>query len=137
MKRIISWLGILFISLMIVPSLPIFAKEDSVYVIPIENEVEKGLYQFLKRGIEEAEEAGAKAIIFDIDTPGGAVNAATDISELLSSTELTKIAYVNPDAISAGAYIALHADEIYSTLTERWALLQSLIKLGIQLIKKP
>ncbi|KUP07305.1 membrane protein [Bacillus coahuilensis m2-6] len=98
---------------MIVPSLPIFAKEDSVYVIPIENEVEKGLYQFLKRGIEEAEEAGAKAIIFDIDTPGGAVNAATDISELLSSTELTKIAYVNPDAISAGAYIALHADEIY------------------------
>src|SRR5699024_4732835 len=58
--------------------------QDTVYVIPIEASVEKGLYSFLKRAINIAEENDAKAIIFDIHTPGGAVDAATDIANLLS-----------------------------------------------------
>ena len=87
--------------------------QDTVYVIPIEASVEKGLYSFLKRAINIAEENDAKAIIFDIHTPGGAVDAATDIANLLSSTEIKKIAFVNSWALSAGAYISLFADEIY------------------------
>lgn len=51
-------------------------------------------------------------IILDIDTPGGAVDAAGNIAQLLNQTEITTTAYVNPDAISAGAYIALNADQI-------------------------
>ena len=41
-----------------------------VYIIPIEKEVERGLEAFLKRSTNEAKEAGANHIIFEIDTPG-------------------------------------------------------------------
>ncbi len=89
------------------------AQTPVVYKIPVYKEVEKGLYAFLKRSINEAEEAGAEAIILDINTPGGFVDSAERIASLLDSTSIRTIAYVNSEALSAGAYLALHADEIY------------------------
>lgn len=89
------------------------AKEDVVYVAPLENTVESGLYSFLDRAISVAEENGATAIIFKINTPGGLVSAAEDIGKLFSDTSIKTIAWVDNRALSAGAYIALNADEIY------------------------
>ncbi len=88
-------------------------KEKIVYVVPIEETVEKGLLAFLERAVEEAEDANAEAIIFDVNTPGGAVDAADGIGKLLTGTELKTIAFVNKKALSAGAYISLNTDEIY------------------------
>ncbi|NME04293.1 nodulation protein NfeD [Psychrobacillus sp. BL-248-WT-3] len=93
---------------------PAFSADSKlVYKVPVYKEVENGLYAFLKRSIKEAEEAGADAIIFDINTPGGFVNSAESIVNLLDSTDIRKIAYINSEALSAGAYLALHTDEIY------------------------
>ena len=89
------------------------AQSNIVYKIPVYQEVEKGLYAFLKRSIGDAEEAGADAIVLEINTPGGFVDSAEDIANLLDSTSLRKIAYINSEALSAGAYLALHTDEIY------------------------
>lgn len=89
------------------------AKEKVIYVVPIEETVEKGLLAFLERAVTEAEEANAEAIIFDVNTPGGAVDAAGGIGKLLTGTELKTIAFVNKQALSAGAYISLNTDEIY------------------------
>lgn len=91
----------------------ITAETPTVYKVPIYKEVEKGLYAFLKRAIHEAEEADADAIIFELDTPGGFVDSAEDIVNLLDSTNIRKIAYIHSEALSAGAYLALHTDEIY------------------------
>ncbi|MFJ7826834.1 nodulation protein NfeD [Psychrobacillus sp. NPDC096623] len=94
--------------------IPVFTAQSSVvYKVPVYKEVEKGLYAFIKRSIHEAEEAGADAIIFDINTPGGFVDSAENIANLLDSTSIRKIAYINSEALSAGAYLALHTDEIY------------------------
>jgi membrane-bound serine protease (ClpP class) len=89
------------------------AREKIVYVVPIEETVEKGLLAFLERAVKEAEEANAEAIIFDVNTPGGAVDAADGIGKLFTGTELKTIAFVNKKALSAGAYISLNTDEIY------------------------
>lgn len=89
------------------------AKKQIVYVVPIEETVEKGLLAFLERAVEEAEDAGAEAIIFDVNTPGGAVDAAGGIAKLLTGTQLKTISFVNKQALSAGAYISLNTDEIY------------------------
>lgn len=86
--------------------------KPSVYVIPVEQTVERGLEKFLERALAEAEREQADHIILDIDTPGGAVDAAGNIAQLLDQTDIEITAYVNPDAISAGAYIALNADQI-------------------------
>ncbi len=89
------------------------ANADKVYIVPLQDEVEKGLSNFLKRAIATAEKDGAEAIIFDINTPGGAVDAADEIGETFANTELKTIAFVNNRALSAGAFISLNADEIY------------------------
>ena len=89
------------------------ANADKVYIVPLQNEVEKGLSNFLKRAIATAEKDGAEAIIFDINTPGGAVDAADEIGETFANTEIKTIAFVNNRALSAGAFISLNAEEIY------------------------
>lgn len=110
--RLISSTLLLMISfLLILPSITESASE--VYRVPLEDTVEKGLYAFLERAIKEAEAAGAQTIIFDIDTPGGLVDSASSITKLLDNTPLKTVAFINNEALSAGAFIALHADEIY------------------------
>lgn len=89
------------------------ADGETVYVIPIENEVEKGLEAFLTRAINEAREQEADHIIFEVNTPGGLVEAANDIGELLQSVEIDTTTYIRSRALSAGSYIALFSDYIY------------------------
>ena len=83
-----------------------------VYVINIRNEIGNGLRVYIDNGIKQASEAEADAIIFDVHTPGGAVGAARDIIDAIQRTELPTIAYVNTEAISAGAMISLSCDQI-------------------------
>ncbi|WP_205847841.1 NfeD family protein [Planococcus halocryophilus] len=110
--KVFMGFGLLLLSfLLVLPTIQ--ADTSTVYVIPIEDEVERGLQAFIERGIEEAEDAGAEAIIFEIDTPGGFVDAADGIARLLDKTDLETLAFVNQDALSAGAFLALHNDEIY------------------------
>src|SRR5690625_4268258 len=84
-----------------------------VYIIPIEKEVERGLEAFLQRSTNEAVEAGANHIIFEIDTPGGRVDSASQIGRLLQSFDIPSTAYIVNEALSAGSYIALNSDTIY------------------------
>ena len=113
-RWIISFCFMLALVITIIP-LPAKASINSVYVIPIEETVESGMYEFLKGAVEEAEENRARAIIFEMHTPGGELQAAINIGKLISSTEIPTYILVDNMAISAGAYIALNADEIYMT----------------------
>ncbi|MBM7620313.1 membrane-bound serine protease (ClpP class) [Bacillus tianshenii] len=89
--------------------------EKLVYVIPVEDTVESGLLAFINRSIEEAEDAGADLIIYKLHTPGGLVDAASDISKSFKSTSIPSVAFIDTRALSAGAYLALYADKIYMT----------------------
>lgn len=112
-KKIISYLLVMWMAfLLMFPMTTAFAS-SKVYHVPIHDEVERGLHAFLERAFKEAEDNDAEAIILDIHTPGGFVNAAGDIAMLMDETSIRTIAYINKDAHSAGAFLALHADEIY------------------------
>ncbi|WP_121642928.1 NfeD family protein [Bacillus vallismortis] len=89
------------------------AEKQTVYVIPVEKNVEQGLASFLSRSLQDAKEAHADHIILDINTPGGLVKSAIDIADSITESEVPVTAYVNKHALSAGAYIALQADNIY------------------------
>jgi len=86
-----------------------------VYVVSIDRDIGKGLREYIKRAIQHAEKKNADAIIFDIKTYGGAVDAAEDIVDIVSQTYIPTIAYVNPKAISAGAMISIACDQIVMT----------------------
>ncbi|SDK53518.1 membrane-bound serine protease (ClpP class) [Sediminibacillus albus] len=84
-----------------------------VYIIPVEKEVERGLEAFLQRTTQEAAEENADHIVFEIDTPGGRVDAAGQIAEMLQNVEIPTTAFITNEALSAGSYIALNTDNIY------------------------
>ncbi|PJZ02085.1 hypothetical protein CPT06_01425 [Bacillus vallismortis] len=105
-------LSILLLSLLGV-ELNAKAEKQTVYVIPVEKNVEQGLASFLSRSLQDAKEAHADHIILDINTPGGLVKSAIDIADSITESEVPVTAYVNKRGLSAGAYIALQADNIY------------------------
>jgi len=88
---------------------------EKVYVIPIQDVIDLGIPGLVSRGIDLAESNSAKLIIFDIDTFGGRVDAATQIKDAIASTDIQTIAFINRRAISAGSLISLSCDKIYMT----------------------
>ncbi len=87
-------------------------QNDVIYVIPLEQTVEKGLQSFLQRAIDEAEKAEATVIVIEMNTLGGEIEAAVDIAQTFKMTPLPMITYVTGTATSAGAYIALNTPMI-------------------------
>lgn len=88
-------------------------KRAEVVVVDLKGPVTEAQFIVLRRAIKEAERQGSKALIIDMDTPGGALDATKRISEALGKTSLRTITYVNTTAVSAGALIAVSCDEIY------------------------
>lgn len=83
------------------------------FIIPIRGEINDVMFESLERRIETAKQADAKLIIFEMDTPGGAVHSALDICDLIKSlTEIKTVAWVHTEAYSAGSMISLACDEI-------------------------
>ena len=87
-------------------------KRPVVYVAPIEGIIELGLAPFVQRVLHEASDAGASAVVLEINTFGGRVDAAVQIRDALLNARVRTIAFVNKRAISAGALIALAAENL-------------------------
>lgn len=84
-----------------------------VYLVPVTGTIELGIAPFIERSLEEAAAAGAAAVILDIDTPGGRVDAAERISDAIRDSKVPVYAFVNRRAFSAGALIALSTQRVY------------------------
>jgi len=83
-----------------------------VYRVPIEGIIDLGLAPFVERSLIEATAAGAAAVILEIDTFGGRVDAAVQIRDALLNAKVPTVAFVNKRAISAGALIGLAAETL-------------------------
>ncbi len=84
-----------------------------VYMIPIKGEIESALMYVIRRGANEAREAKADAVVFEMDTPGGTLQAAEEICRILQSLPMPTYTLVEKDAFSAGAIIALATKKIF------------------------
>ena len=110
LKYIIILLGFLILG-------PSLAEESqkNIYVVPIQDVIDLGIPGLVNRSISLAEENNADLIVFDIDTFGGRVDAATQIKDAISGTEISTVGFINRRAISAGSLIALSCDKIFMT----------------------
>jgi len=113
----------LFVPCIFIPLLSVFftgllplsgrtAGNESVFVIPVHETIDLGLAFFIKRSLESAERSGSAAVILDVNTFGGRVDAAVDIRDALDACNIPTTAYVNKRAISAGALICLATERI-------------------------
>jgi membrane-bound serine protease (ClpP class) len=87
-------------------------KRPVVYTVPIEGVIDLGLAPFVQRVLDEATAAGAAAVVLEINTFGGRVDAAVLIRDALLNARIRTIAFVNKRAISAGALIGLAAEKL-------------------------
>lgn len=110
-KRITAFL----LSFIILFSLVFPAVADTtkkIMVVPLEKTVEKGLSSFVQRAFKEAEAENVDLIVVEIDTPGGRIDAAKEIKDVIMGADIPTVALVKSQALSAGSYIALACDTI-------------------------
>lgn len=110
--RPLLYRALIFAAFLAAGALPA-AAEDTLFVIPVHDTIERALVYVIRRGMAQAADEGAKAVIFDMDTHGGRVDATEEILDILGASKIRTCTFVNPRAISAGAIIALGTDAIY------------------------
>jgi membrane-bound serine protease (ClpP class) len=87
--------------------------KGDVVVVPLRGEVAPSLLAFLRRAVKTAESNEAAAIIFDMNTYGGRLDTAADIVNALNQTKIPTYTFINTNAGSAGALIAIATQHIY------------------------
>jgi membrane-bound serine protease (ClpP class) len=88
-------------------------KPVTVYVLPVREEIARPVLYILRRGLKEAIEHKADAVVLDMKTPGGALDVTFDIMGDLEKFPGQTITYVNDEAASAGAFISATTQEIW------------------------
>lgn len=81
----------------------------------VEGTIEPGLAAFIKRGLAEAQADTAAAVLLEMNTFGGRVDAATEIRDAVMASPTPVIVYVTERAWSAGALIALASHHLAMT----------------------
>ena len=103
-------LGILGLLLVVASPFARAADPGTVVVLPTTGIVDQVMSGYLRDGIASAAAAGAAAVVIELDTPGGALDATHEIVQTLLGAPLPVIVWVAPAgarAASAGTFITL------------------------------
>ena len=89
------------------------AEGKVVLLVSIQGPIDLGIAPYLERVLAgAAERDDVVALISEIDTPGGRVDAAGQIKDAFLNAKIPTVAWVHSQAISAGALIAFSHDFI-------------------------
>ena len=83
-----------------------------IVIVPISGTVDDGMAHVVERSVDEANQEHARAIVLEVNSPGGLVEAAFRIRDALFSAQEPVVAYVGERAYSAAALITLTASQI-------------------------
>jgi membrane-bound serine protease (ClpP class) len=109
-RRIILLLTVLLLAISLANSAR--AQTQAVYVLTIKGTINPVLVDYVKRGVELAEDESAQALIIRLDTPGGLDSAMRDIVQIIVNAHVPVVVYVSPAgarAASAGVFITMAA----------------------------
>lgn len=104
---------LLFAFLFALMLMPGRAAEKVVYVLDLYDEVGPSMWMHARRVCDEAVAANADLLVVHVNTYGGAVVEADSIRTALMRMPMPTVAYVDPNAASAGALITLACDTVY------------------------
>lgn len=75
--------------------------------------INKQSFKFWRRMLRRAEDEKARAVLFDLDTPGGYAFETKEIMSEITRLTIPSYAFVNENALSAGALMSVATDGIY------------------------
>lgn len=85
---------------------------DAVHMATFDDQVNPVTERYVDRVIDEAERTNAKAVVIELNTPGGLVSSMEDIVQRIRTSEVPVIVWVGPagaKAASAGTFITMSA----------------------------
>ncbi len=88
------------------------ATASRIYTIEVKGPIFAPVVQYLTIALDQAEKAKADALLFELDTPGGSLDATKDLVQAILGAAVPVIVYVAPSgagATSAGTFITLAA----------------------------
>jgi membrane-bound serine protease (ClpP class) len=88
-------------------------KPNKVYTFKIDADIDPAMNRRVKLALEEAKKSEATLILIEMDTYGGVVTDADEIRTMILESEIPVYVFINKDAASAGALIAIACDSIY------------------------
>lgn len=111
-------LGVLFLG---VPDPAAFAKgraahsdsRDRVLVVTLDGAVSPITAEALERAVDRAEREGYRALVVEIDTPGGLMTSMRDMIKVMLRSEVPVVTWVAPGgarAASAGVFVTMAGD---------------------------
>ena len=81
--------------------------------MPVREDIMPPILYVIRRGVKEAMAAEADCLILDMETNGGRVDITEEIFDIIGKFKGETVTYVNKDAYSAGAFIAVATEKIY------------------------
>jgi membrane-bound serine protease (ClpP class) len=107
-----------FVAALLFLANPAFAQSEVgggkvVYIVPVRDQIATPVVYVIRRGVKQAMEAKADALILDMETNGGALTSTEEIIKALENFNGLTVTYVNRKAFSAGAFIAVATQKIY------------------------
>lgn len=113
-----TFFRIAFLALLVIPIVGLVwggvvngANRD-VHVLRVEGTIVPAVYNYINRGISQAEERGAGVCIIELDTPGGLLDTTDKIVGRIMNADVPVVVYVSPKgawAASAGTFITISA----------------------------
>ncbi|MCR4680188.1 MAG: nodulation protein NfeD [Bacteroidales bacterium] len=104
---------VLFSILIICLALSNVLAQKKVYYYTINDNISKPAQRLTERAVKDATEQKADYILLELNTFGGELQAADEIRTLLLNAPMPTMVFINNNAASAGALIAIACDSIY------------------------
>jgi membrane-bound ClpP family serine protease len=113
LKALITWGVFCLLIITVLGTMEALASQKKlVQLIPVREAIGSGLATYIEDSLREAGEAGADAVILEINTFGGRLDASIRVRDAMLNCPVRTIAFINKRAISAGALISLSAETI-------------------------
>lgn len=110
--RIPLLIGLLLVAIAILTAIEVGATSSRIDVLHVKGTINPVLVDYIRNGIDQAEENNAIAIIIQLDTPGGLDTSMRDIIKDIVNAQVPVVVYVSPSgarAASAGVFITMAA----------------------------
>lgn len=112
-RPILRWLAALCVvagSAGLLGAGPVRAGAGDVHLLTLDDIINPISVRYLERGIADAADEGAAAVLIELSTPGGLLEATQDLTGAMLNADVPVIVYVTPPgthAASAGVFITM------------------------------
>lgn len=97
---------ILFTLMILTSALPragVAQADEQVFLLTLKGPLTPAMAGYLERGLTNAEEAGAEALVIQLDTPGGSIDLMNRMVQAIRASGVPVIVYVSPRGAIAGS----------------------------------